>query len=259
MFKGLIEGFRSFIGGRSNLDYSERRKLIRLRCHYDVQVARVLPEGTKGPASKKFNGTIVEMGLEGMRLKCFEALKRAQLVDVSYLVPIMDAEVTTVRCEVMWTRTRERDYVTFAGLRYVVEDQKKMSRSWVKSLLRELGMNPKNVHQKRRFLRADCFIPAQYVLKTGEVNKDSKLYNLGVSGALVESRKEVPVGVGMDLRIGPYEGLGQFAVQARTVKCTREAQSKIYQVGVEFVDLSSAHLRLLTEYMKLLMKQNWCE
>lgn len=256
MLRSLLGGFKSFItSSSSGPDFTERRKLVRLRCHYDVQIS--YPDEVKKVQQKKFKGVVVEMGLEGMRLRCFDPVKKGQLVDVHYAVPILSAEVSTVRCEVMWSRQREKDFVTFAGVRYV-SNKKEMGKSWVKALLQELGFKPELIHQRRRHFRTDCFIPAQYVPKSGEL-QGSKLYNLGVSGALIETTKELPRDDSLDLRIGPYEELPQFGVQATVVQCRKQPGSKLYQCGLQFKDLNSKHLKLLSDYLKLLMEQSWCE
>jgi c-di-GMP-binding flagellar brake protein YcgR len=260
MLKGLIGGFKSLVsaaGGGGSADFGERRKLVRLRCHYDVMVQQVEEGQKKVQGQKKFKGIVVEMGLEGMRLRCFEPVKKGLLIDVHYVVPILSAEVSTVRCEVVWSRQREKDFVTFVGVRYV-SDKKDMARSWVKALLHELGFKPELIHQKRRNFRADCFIPAYYVTRAGE-SYQSKLYNLGITGALLEAGKDLPKGEVLDLRIGPYESLAMFAVQANVVQCRRQPGSRLYQAGVNFQELNNRHMKSLTDYLKLLMAESWSE
>lgn len=259
MLRSLLGGFKSLVsssGGPSS-DFTERRKLVRLRCHYDVLIHQVEEGNKKVQGQKKFKGVVVEMGLDGMRLRCFEPVKKGMQIDVHYAVPILNAEVSTVRCEVMWSRQRDKDFVTFAGVRYVSE-KKEMSKSWVKALLQELGFKPELIHQRRRHFRTECFVPAHYVTRSGE-SFQSKIYNLGVSGALIESGKELALEEVLDLRLGPYEELAQFGLQAIVVQCRRQPGSKLYQAGLQFKDLNSKHLKCLSDYLKLLMEQSWCE
>lgn len=259
MLRSLLGGFKSLVApSASSPDFGERRKLVRLRCHYNVIITKVEAEGAKKtPGQKKFKGIVVEMGLEGMRLKCFDPIKKGAQIDVHYETPILNADVTCVRCEVVWSRQREKDFVTFAGMRYI-SDKKEMSRSWVKALLVELGFKPDLIHQRRRHFRADCFIPAHFVTRGGEAIQ-SKIYNLGATGALIESNKDLPKEEILDLRIGPYESLNVFGLQGIVMQCRRQPGSKLYQVGVQFKDINSKHAKFLSDYLKLLMEQSWCE
>ncbi len=258
MLRSLLGGFKSLVApSSSGPDFVERRKLVRLRCHYEVTIVRADESAKKPAGQKKAKGVVVEMGLEGMRLRCFEPVKKGTIIDVHYAVPILQADVSTIRCEVCWSRQRDKDFVTFAGVKYI-SNKAEMSKSWVKALLHELGFKPELIHQRRRHFRSDCFIPAQYVSRAGDTHQ-SKVYNLGVSGALIECAKELAKDELVDLRIGPYEELPQFGLQATVVQCRRQPGSKLFQAGLQFKDINSKHAKYLSDYLKLLMEQSWCE
>lgn len=250
MIRELLDGLVSFIGlkgGNRNWKYDERRELVRLRCKYEV-IGKTL-------TGKKFKGYIIDMGLKGMKLHTFEQLRKGETVDITYPVPILEVPKDTVRCTVQWSRTRPRDYVIFAGLLYS-EDDRQMSKSWVKYLLRQLGFSKSNIYQKRKYARAECFVPAQILGSSGSKVKGT-LFNLGVGGALVEAAAPLDVGEEVELTIGPYESLSQFAISGKLVN--RQSEAKRYLHGIEFPHLTSYHLRNLEKYLFHLLRQQWTE
>jgi c-di-GMP-binding flagellar brake protein YcgR len=250
VWKGFLDGLKGLIrtSAPEDWDYTERRQLIRLECQYDI-------EG-KTAAGKKFKGQIVDMGLKGMKLRTFEQLKAGDLLAITYPVPILEIPNDTISCKVMWTQTRPRDYVLFAGLGYA-EDEKSMARSWVKYLLKQLGFSKELIYQKRRYVRAECFVPAQMMYPGNHLPIDGRLYNLGVGGALVEFAAPLDEGAQVELRVGPYEDLPRFALPGRLV--SRRAEARRFLHGIEFGQLSSAQTIVLGKYLFFLLRHQWTE
>lgn len=248
MFKGLLDGLKALVlGGQDeDWDYGERRKLIRLQCHYDVE-GRV--------DRKKIEGKIVDMGLKGMKFRTFAQLKKGDTVEITYPVPILEVQNQTVRCEVLWVRKRDRDFVLFAGLLYS-EDDRVMGESWIKYLLKQLGFSKDLIHQKRKSVRADCFVPADVVYAAGKALK-GRLYNLGVGGALVEVPGGLEKGTAVELRIGPFEDLPRFAINGVVATGRQEARNHLH--GVEFQNVTDGQVVRLGQYLFFLLRNQWCE
>lgn len=248
--KSFLAGLKSLVKGKGaspSWAYQERRTTVRLLCQFDV-------DGKTG-SSKKFQGQIVDMGLKGMKLRTFEQLAAGDSVFITYPVPILTVPKDTLRCRVLWTRSRSRDFVVFAGLAYD-ESEAEMSKSWVKYLLKQLGFSRENIYQKRTYSRAECFVPARMVYGPNP-GVDGTLYNLGVGGALIEAAAAVQTGTSVDLLIGPYEDLPQFALKGRLVNRREEARRHLH--GVEFSDLSPKQLRHVEKYLFHLLRQQWTE
>lgn len=249
MWKGFLDGFRGLVRSKAPEDwsYTERRNLVRLECQYEID--------GRTAAGKKFKGQIVDMGLKGMKLRTFEQVKAGDLLSITYPVPILEVPLDTLSCRVLWSKTRHRDYVLFAGLEYA-EDEATMARSWVKYLLKQLGFSKERIYQRRKYVRADCFVPALMVHGAGQTIS-GRLYNLGVGGALIEANEPVPDGTEVELRIGPYEELPRFSIRARLV--SRRPEARRFLHGLEFGDLSTSQLVCLGDYLFFLLRHQWTE
>lgn len=251
MLKSLLDGLKALVvkpaGREEEWDYGERRELIRLECMFDID--------GKTQSGKKFKGQIVDMGMKGMKLRTFEQVKRGETLLITYPVPILEIPMDTVSCKVAWTQTRSRDYVMFAGLLYA-EDEKAMARSWIKYLLKQLGFSREKIFQKRKYVRAECFVPAR-MRYGGDRPVEGKLYNLGVGGALIDAAAPLQVGMDVELTIGPYEELPEFTVTGKLA--TRREEARRFLHGVEFQQLDDPQARAMGKYLFLLLRQQWTE
>lgn len=249
MWKGFLEGLRGLIKSNAPEDwnYTERRGLIRLDCMYEI-------EG-RTESGKKFTGQIVDMGLKGMRLRTFEQVKAGDTLFIRYLVPILEVPTDTIRCKVLWSQSRQRDFVLFAGLGYD-EPETTMAHSWVKYLLKQLGFSRERLYQKRKYVRAECWVPAQLIYG-GNERAEGRLYNLGVGGALIEAAAPLEDGMPVQLLVGPYEELPAFTVPGKLA--SRRMDGRRYLHGVEFPDLDAVQARAVGRYLFLLLRQQWTE
>lgn len=247
MLKELLSGIKALVQGRTDeeWDLTDRRGLVRLRCHYDVEFRY---------RGKKHEGRIVDMGLKGMKLRCFQTMRKGEEVSVNYGLAI-DALHATVNCQVLWCRQREKDFVTFVGLEYK-EPDKRMRKSWVKCLLQELGFGKSKIYEKRKHVRADCFIPSQLVYGHCQIAK-GQLQNMGVGGALVEIPQSLEVGSEVEMMIGPYEQIEQFSLNAEVVHSAKELGK--HQISLKFLPMSDASLQKLSDCLLYLLKNSWNE
>lgn len=248
MLKKLLQGLKALRGGDSDPDwsYEERRDLIRMRCHYEVEYRF---------DGKKYPGQIVDMSLGGMKLRCFQPPPKDATVEVTYSVPALDIREQTVPCRVSWVRGRERDFVHFVGLAYDASDDV-LKNSWVKMVLKQLGFNPKKIYQRRKFIRADCFIPAQIIYQRVKV-MEGRLYNLGAMGALVETQAPLEKGEFVELHIGPLEDMPRLDISGTVVQVTKQHGN--VTMGIEFGKLSDRATERLGRYLKHLLIKHWTE
>jgi c-di-GMP-binding flagellar brake protein YcgR len=246
MLRKLLQGLRGLRKGNQDPDwqYDERRDLVRMRCHYEVQYKY---------GSKKHQGLIVDMSLGGMKLRCFQPPQIGEIVEVSYNVPAVNIQNQMVPCKVQWVRARERDFVQFVGLAYDASDEV-LSKSWVKMLLKQLGFRPDKIFQRRKYVRAECFVPVRVVYQRVNIF-EGRLYNLGVKGALVEGQTELPPGEFVELQIGPFEELPYFTVTGTVAQ--QQRQHKNVMLGVHFDEMSDRATDCLGRYLRHLLLNHW--
>jgi c-di-GMP-binding flagellar brake protein YcgR len=246
MLKKLFQGLRALRKGDQDPDweFDERRDLVRMRCHYDVGYR------FKG---KRHKGIIVDMSLGGMKLRCFQPPEVGDTVDITYEVPAVNVQNQTIPCKVQWVRARDRDFVQFVGLAYDANDEV-LRNSWVKMLLKQLGFRPDKIFQRRKYVRAECFVPVRVVYQRVQA-MEGRLYNLGARGALVEGQTPLDVGELVELQVGPFEELPPFHATGTVVQ--RTAHHKNYMHGVEFGEMSDQTTQSLGRYMRHLLLNHW--
>lgn len=243
MIRKLWQGLRSLRRGDSDPDweFDERRELFRMRCHFEVE--GVLEQ-------KVFPGQIVDMSLGGMKLRCFQKLAVGQSVLISCRIDVPCEE--TISCKVQWARTRDADGVTFSGLSYDESDIV-LGNSWVKLVLKELGFRPDRLFQRRKYVRAECVIPAELSHREGRVV--GRLYNLGARGALVECAQHFVPGEEVELRVGPLDKLNPLVLAGRVVKAT--PHNTEYLVAMKFTGVGPRAMDRLGKYLRHLLLEHW--
>lgn len=248
MLKKLLEGLRSLRRGDSDPDweFDERRELVRVRCHYEVQ-------GNLN--SKTFPGQVVDMSLGGLKLRCFQNMTVGQNVDLTYSADALDAREQTITCRVQWVRTRESDLVRFIGLSYDASDDI-LRNSWVKIVLKQLGFRPDKVFQRRKFVRADCVIPAKLVYNRQQ-STEGRLHNLGARGGLVECCTQLKHNEPVELQVGPFEKLATLHLTGKVVQVT--PQDDVFLIGVQFGSLTDKSTDRLGQYLRHLLLEHWAE
>lgn len=246
MLRKLLQGLRSLRKGDQDPDWQwdERRELVRMRCHYDVEYRY---------RDKRHKGQIVDMSLGGMKLRCFQPPLVGETVEVTYKVPAVDAQNQTVPCKVQWVRARERDYVQFVGLAYDASDEV-LRKSWVKMVLKQLGFQPDKIFQRRKFVRAECIVPVKVVYQRVRTF-DGRLYNLGVKGALVEGQTKLEPGELVELQIGPFEELPFFTVMGNVAQQSNHHGTTL--IGVQFAEMGERSTAILGEYLRHLLLNHW--
>lgn len=243
MIRKLWEGFKSLRrGGASGWDFGERRELVRLRCHVEVNY-------TVG--SKRYFGQVVDMSLGGMMLRCLQPPTLGSLTDVSYEIDTPGVTEKTVRCRMQWSKRRRRDHTHFVGLSYSSSEDV-LRQSWVKATLRDLGFRPERIFQKRKHVRVNCFLPGQLTTQAGQT-VEGRVYNMGANGMLLEADASLEEGQAVELTVGPHEPLDALKLKGRVV--SNMEVNRLRFLGVEFEPLSPALAAKLAEYLRVLLEE----
>lgn len=97
-----------------------------------------------------------------------------------------------VTARVVWTVGDETGLV-YAG------PLEKLEHSWVKKALQQLGFESLDLYERRRYVRAPADVAAR--LKNGEVEYPCVLKDLGLGGALVQTKKPAPLEPGTRVQL----------------------------------------------------------
>lgn len=249
MLAGLLNGFKSLFpgGGGSPSDngFRERRKLIRMRCSYEVK-------GLLG--DKKFKATVVDIGVQGLKIRTGQQLKVGDRLRLAPPEDGIGRGANPVDGKVVWVKTTDKSYARHVGLVFTTKKEE-MGQSWVKMLLKELGFKPKAIFTNRRFIRADCFLDAKFQSRQVGREVSGRVYNIGVGGMLLETHYDLPMNEGTEMEFVAIDGLPVLRLLAYPVQVKKDGTVRL--IGLEFRDLSARQLDVLSQYLKKLLKANF--
>ncbi|MBI3925854.1 MAG: PilZ domain-containing protein [Armatimonadetes bacterium] len=246
MLDKLIQGLKSLVVRRPAYSTEERRELIRLRCRIPVTVST---------AVQTVKGTVIDMGLRGMRLKVDHPLPPDQDVQVGHPSPSSQYDVDQVRCRTVWYRKRRFSGDLMVGLLYA-DTPANMARSWVKYVLRAIGFDDEVIYQRRRFVRAEADIVVDLFDRVGNRLTDGTVANLGVGGALVLSEVSLPQGTNVRLEIGPYGNFPILSMIAKLVGVRKDRDDGRYFLSLRFISPEPEQVELLGKYVISLLKES---
>ncbi|MBS2039293.1 PilZ domain-containing protein [bacterium] len=228
--KDFLNGFLSLVKGKGpNWGFEERRSLVRLKCSYRSIYCH---------GAERLPGTITDLGEGGLALSSREPLKVGQSVKV--FCPFVDVEGPNdpVEGEVCWTNAMGD--LHNSGIRFSVTPH-----SWVFSVLQLLGFSSLSSRSKRRWVRAECKLPA----RVGE--RQVEVANLGVGGALIQARPRLELGE-QAIVVGPYLKLEELRLEGVTLEPREDGLQPF-----EFRELSGSQLKLLGLYLKALLRRSF--
>ena len=246
MLDKFMHGFKGLLKPSARCgddwDFSDRRKLVRLKCCFEVLI-----DGLDSP----FRAQILDMGVLGMGLRCGRPLMSGDKIKVALLAPLEGVPSEPVDCQVVWAKPPDGSQVTYAGAAYC-SPPLEMLQSWVNTVLYELGFTKNSIYSKRRYVRAECVLPGRLYEESRPGPQVVTCCNLGVGGALLEHNVAVPVGEHIALSIGPHRELPVLQAKGRVVRVNRDHQG--FLLGVDFDELSSPKVRLLGLYLRALLR-----
>ena len=240
MFEKLLKGYKGLVKAEpGDWDFSDRRKLVRLKCRYE---AKALSHGNL------FDVEILDLGVLGLGLRSPRALELGEQLQLSLIHPL-EGPSEPVSCEVVWSRPPDSSGVTYAGATYNSEPEE-MRRSWVNYVLHELGFTKDSIYSKRRYVRADCVLPGQ-LFRASHPGTNVNFVNLGVGGTLLEYQGQLPMGEVIKLILGPHKDLPALMSGGKIVRI--ECEGQLFLHGIDFEELSSPKVKLLGLYLRALL------
>ncbi len=242
-FKQLLEGALAFFQVRSTSKAEERRRLIRLRCDYSVQCV---------VEQEQFAAHIIDMGLNGMRLRMSHKLKPGSNVFVYHPTRSERVENEYVLCLVRWSRKRRDSDELETGLQYA-DTPGNMRRSWVKFLLKELGFDERAIYTRRKSIRAEAALTGQLVTPEGR-QLNGTVLNLGAGGALFESPTTFPPSTKVRLRVGPLGSLRELWLTGIVLHAKTPNQDGAQLTSIRFEDLKAGQVKQLGQYVLQLLR-----
>lgn len=241
--KELLDGVVAFFQVRGTSKADERRRLIRLRCDYQVQCV---------VDQEQFSARVIDMGLNGMRLRLDHKLKPGSTIFVYHPSRPDKVENEYVLCLVRWCRKTHNGEDMEAGLQYA-DTPGNMRRSWVKFLLKELGFDERAIYTRRKSIRAEARLQGVLLAEDGRESEGTVL-NLGAGGALFEAAAGWSSGTRVRLRVGPYGRLRALELPGVVLHAKRSDDSAPFLLSIRFVDLKSSQVRGLGQYVLQLLK-----
>lgn len=239
----LLDGVVAFFQVRSPSKSEERRRLIRLRCDYQVQCV---------VDQTSLTARIADMGLNGMRVRLAQKLKPGSKIFVYHPSRAVDkVEEEYVLCEVRWCRRRRDSDELEAGLKYA-DITGNMRRSWVKFLLKELGFDERAIYTRRKLIRADASMTGELISEDGQ-RLEGTLVNLGAGGALFESSKSFHPTCKVRMTVGPLGKLRSLEVSGVILHIRPNSEGKLH-TSIRFEDLKAAQVKLLGQYVVQLLR-----
>lgn len=237
MLRGFLDGIRTLVGAApAEWDFRERRQEVRFVCDFEVHFRH---------DGERLSATVLDLGPKGLKLSCFIPPKPGQLLELEHT-----SKSEPAGARVLWVRKLEGDSSTLVGLGFET-DEADLEKTWVGTRLRQLGYRGQRANQKRKLVRAACFLPTQVRSDNGH-SYEGRIYDLGVGGALIEGQRNFGRGTVVDMEIGPLEDLPCFTVRARVVLVRKSG--KLYQHGVEFESISEQTAGLIDSYLAVLLR-----
>ncbi|MBM3460562.1 MAG: PilZ domain-containing protein [Armatimonadetes bacterium] len=249
--KDILQGFRSLVFTRLHAAHppDQRRHLTRLRCLYRVSIRAV---------QQDLRATVVDMGLQGMKVEVPQRLPAGALVSVRYLGSgtgrafALDA----VTCRVMWCRKKRFLKTIEVGLAYQDTDAN-MEKSWVKYILRQIGFDIQSILDRRKAVRVHALLRADVTAAEGHgPPAEATVMNLGAGGALVETGQRVPLGRQVLLETGPYLSHDVLGCRGEVMQCVQSAETGRWMLGIRFSGMGEKQVHLLGEYLRTLLSES---
>lgn len=259
MIKDIISGFVSLFRPTNDADLEDRRQVIRLRCRFNVYVIDLKDIST---------GTVLDMGLRGLRLECKKPVKKGMRLSLVYRGAVGQKPKVTlaqleadrqaaiesgVRCKVIWTNKNRASRLTQVGVSYA-DTPERMSQSWIKRILKEIGFDEGAIFQRRNVIRVVSAIPCS--VNSGHNNWRGRAVNMGAGGILYQDNKQIPEGTVIKIQVGPYNKLEPLEAAGEIVTKRYDAISDTWLHGVKFRAMDEDQVDLLGRYVVTLLKEH---
>ena len=249
MLRRFLSRIREFFLPRRALLYSpsERRQLVRVRCRIPIQLK---------VRQRTLSGWIVDMGVQGVRIRLSEMLTKGSTVPIRATVSQQSSQVW-VNCRIQWSRNASDGKYYLAGARFH-ETRENLRKTWVHRLLRELGLNENSLRERREFIRVAGRVPVrmQSLKEPSAEPQPVETLNLGVAGLLVRTTTPLYPGEQYHCWVGPWGSLPEVGpIPAEVLSCRPDPTGGASLVPMRFLELEEDGVRDLGRYVLTLLKE----
>lgn len=242
--RNLIQSIEAMDAREVSQSLAEKRRSLRIRSYVQV---RLQAEG------QDFKGVVVELGLEGLRVKSPDApLEEGQTWDVVFAGEGPTEELGPVRMQTAWSQRAGRDMI--AGARYV-DSRDNMRKSWVRRVLQELGFEENKVYQRRQFIRVDASIPSRLFDGTRCVLNEARVVNLGIGGALLESATAMEKNASLTLEISLWRILPTLRLPVTVLDVRPDLDTGLQLHSLQFGPMEGQQIKILGNYIINMINQ----
>ena len=237
MLRNVIQAIETNEGVDGTPSVAERRRILRVRSYFPVLLEI---------DGEQFRATVTDLGIEGIKLKCpHGVLDTGQTFMVRSAASMPGQDFGGVYCQALWIKPTRRD--TIVGCRYA-DTRENMLRSWVRYVLQELGFDETCTYQRRRLAEQQS-IPARVRHQGQSILSDARVTSLGIGGALLESRDELPRGTQVELEMSLWRILPTLSMPAQVLDVREDPSTRTFLHSMQFGTLQGPQIRLLGNYV----------
>jgi hypothetical protein len=243
----VVGAFR-VLAGVEVVPEKERRRVIRMRCRVPVLVSPA-----KGDA---FNATVLDIGLQGLRLVSDTPLAKGSRVDVSTPSDGKDAGGPLV-CKVAWMTKSSKRKLFQIGLVFEDSDENKAA-SWMRPVLSGLGFAKGKIMEKRLDLRIEVGSLVRVAVHSlqGDFLAEGRLVDLSSGGAQVSIETQIPRGTQVILHIGPVGKYSTLECPGAVLIHFKDVANQRYFHRVKFHSIDAACRKSMRRYLGYFLKEH---
>ncbi|MEW6278209.1 MAG: PilZ domain-containing protein [Candidatus Eremiobacterota bacterium] len=230
----------------------ERRKLTRRKIYCDV----ICHLPVEGQIDRDFKAVVTDIGVGGLKMRCFEALPKGTLLFLEYPEELQGVTWTRVQCQVHWSFKSKATFETLAGLRYA-EPKQNMAASWVKFLLEDVGFTEDMLRERRRSIRVDVSLDVAihaYDKSAGmEMDSEGQVVSLSPGGVLIVTLDPILEGRQVDLSFRGSE-LKDLKMNGKILRVVADKHSRKFLHSVAFQGVTTPQQKQVAAYMQKVLR-----
>lgn len=244
----LSHGLRTMVRGLdADWDFRERRKTIRFRCRYKVDV-------TKADETKPVY--VIDYSMGGLRFSTTLKYKVGDEVSIRFPTPLPEVSVSSLHCEIVYSRRNPKTLENVYGVKFK-ETKQRMSASWIAYFFREKNATSHDLVEHRAHFRISCSV--EIVARAADERAVGTMTNLSTEGCcIVINRPAEPDDIwGID--ISGISSIQAVHIKGTVLSCELE-ETGLYRQRIKFPNpLGEATDTILRSYMLALTKDFWTE
>ncbi len=244
MLRNVFQSIESMDAQEISQSLAEKRRSLRIKSYAQAQVV------IEGEA---YRAVIIELSLEGLRIKSMEApLVEGAVIEVVYHPDPSNPTWGSVKAQVAWVKRSGRELI--AGMRYS-DSSENLKRSWVKYLLQEIGFDENRTFQRRQHIRVDASIPARLLADDQSLGAEGRLVNIGIGGTLLESRQQLTRGSLFTVEMSLWRILPTLRLPVAVLDSRAEGEDQ-FLTSLKFGAIEPDRVKLLGNYIINMINQS---